>query len=628
MVGVEGCAGISEDMKTVPLGPARTGSASGNWQPCNLNSKGFAHIKAMLTGIYGDSAGSVLREYVANAIDTQAEVGCSEPVQVNLPTALRPVVAVSDHGTGLTEEEVRSVFADYGNSTKGQSNDYIGAFGIGSKSAFAVSSSFTVKAVKDGVKTVTVFSMHNGEPGHEVVARVATTERNGVTIEIPVSPLDTQRWCEAAAETLSWFPPEQVSVSGSDVTWQLAGALKIGSSAWLMPKPMRAPFMVLIGGAPCPGSTVLATTKPLMHHKLVLDLPIGSVDLLPNREGLRDTPRTRAALAEAVKTARKAAEEAFVAATAAAHTVMDKVAVSLEYADASQVFDFSAPMPEASPISLGGLVQSVNYLGHLTPTALTPDVVTSAVFVDVEGKSFESIRRASRSYLNPWRNKMLLLHDGTLPAVDWFDPQHSVVQKITGSQIRAAVAQPPRQRAELRYSEHGTDKLLTVSEVRADTRQVILADTRPDLLDTLQPGWQAGSLVLSLTGNQTMAAALARFPAALRVSDLIRQACEANPVSETELRALAASRLPRTTKPVTRILSKLTPGTPQHDAYTLLLADLQIPRERLSRAREIASYTKQPIPKHPAEAWPALLWAVKTWHDVPDVVLQAIVQAA
>jgi len=50
------------------------------------------------------------------------------------------------------------VYARYGASTKRGTNDQVGAFGLGCKSAFTLGQQFVVTAVKDGQRTVALFA--------------------------------------------------------------------------------------------------------------------------------------------------------------------------------------------------------------------------------------------------------------------------------------------------------------------------------------------------------------------------------------------------------------------------------------------------------------------------------------
>jgi hypothetical protein len=119
----------------------------------NLESSGFeisqdnagVIMDILANGIYTDKILAVLREYSANAWDAHRMVGKGDvPIKVTLPTRSTPTLRIRDFGPGLSHDDVFNVYCKYGNSTKRNTNDAVGMLGIGSKSGFAYSDTFTV----------------------------------------------------------------------------------------------------------------------------------------------------------------------------------------------------------------------------------------------------------------------------------------------------------------------------------------------------------------------------------------------------------------------------------------------------------------------------------------------------
>jgi DNA topoisomerase VI subunit B len=112
-----------------------------------------------------------------------------------LPTPLDPKFVVGDFGVGLSEEQVYSVYTTYFESTKTENNDVIGALGLGSKTPFSYTGSFSITARKDGVEAV--FTASIGESGEPEVVKLYSrpwTGSNGVKITVDVSNHDI--YCE------------------------------------------------------------------------------------------------------------------------------------------------------------------------------------------------------------------------------------------------------------------------------------------------------------------------------------------------------------------------------------------------------------------------------------------------
>ena len=118
------------------------------------------------SGLYANKIRAIIRELSCNAIDSHVAAGRIEtPFDVHLPNQLEPWFAIRDYGTGLSHEQVTNIYTTYFESTKTDSNAFIGALGLGSKSPFSYTDNFTVTAVKDGRKGIyTAFINEQGVP--------------------------------------------------------------------------------------------------------------------------------------------------------------------------------------------------------------------------------------------------------------------------------------------------------------------------------------------------------------------------------------------------------------------------------------------------------------------------------
>jgi hypothetical protein len=153
---------------------------------------GVKAFKVFFDGIYSDKPRSIAREYMTNCLDAHIMVGKEdEPFQVSLPTIFDPSVRFRDFGPGLSKEGMNDVFLVLFESTKDQSDDFVGQMGIGSKSAWSYTDTFTVTSYQDGVATYysMVFDGIN-PPDASVMSSGPTDEPNGLEVVVPVSPSD------------------------------------------------------------------------------------------------------------------------------------------------------------------------------------------------------------------------------------------------------------------------------------------------------------------------------------------------------------------------------------------------------------------------------------------------------
>lgn len=121
-----------------------------------ISQENQVHILTILRDtLYTNKELAVLREYSANAWDANREAGRGdEPIEVILPTELEASLIIRDSGPGLSEEEVQTIYTQYGASTKRSDNVAVGMLGIGSKSAFAYNDAFTITSLHGGTKAV------------------------------------------------------------------------------------------------------------------------------------------------------------------------------------------------------------------------------------------------------------------------------------------------------------------------------------------------------------------------------------------------------------------------------------------------------------------------------------------
>lgn len=259
--------------------------------------------------IYSDPIKAVIRELCCNAIDAHISAGKADvPIKVNLPTMLKPSFSVHDEGIGLSFKDVETLFTTYFDSTKTESNDTIGGFGLGSKSPFAYTDQFTVTARWNGVQRIYVCFMSNGDTtpeGTPSIRRMGndtpTKEHNGLTVEFPVKTQDNSRFTQKFFEVAEWFAvkpivnvPWQVSRFESKTpviqgeNWKAYAATTYGESY---------KFLAVQGGVAYPINTFdfdigKSLANELSRHTVIINFPIGSLSPAPSREQLSYDKRT------------------------------------------------------------------------------------------------------------------------------------------------------------------------------------------------------------------------------------------------------------------------------------------------------------------------------------------------
>lgn len=251
-----------------------------------------AVLADILSGLYTNPHEAVVREYAANGIDAHEAAGVTHPVEVTLPSGFDPQLVIRDYGTGMSADEARGLFSTYGASNKRTLDDAIGGYGIGSKSAFAISDVLTVETVKNGQKTrLTAVRTEDG-PAITGLTTEMTGAASGTLVTIPVDP--DQEWDRHAAHALA-FTGGSVTIDG-EAPEDPRGPDPDGGHPTVAPMvshlaPFAAEPRVVMGGMSyaIPDSIQEALDKHLTGAVAIIEAPIGTLRLSPSRESILDT---------------------------------------------------------------------------------------------------------------------------------------------------------------------------------------------------------------------------------------------------------------------------------------------------------------------------------------------------
>lgn len=270
----------------------------------SIHNVGHA-MRIFASSTYQKPVEAVVRETIANAIDASR----GKQFTVTAPSLLDPNFRVRDFGVGMDEDFFKSGYAMVGYSTKRESNDEIGGFGMGRFSAFAYQAcdQYFVRAVKDG-KAFTGSIVRNSdfEIFVTVVHREDTTDENGVEVIIPVAEVDHVAFNRAISVYTEFLsprpdcsvaPPDRPSLfTAADGSWKIS-AFKDDD---YRPDDSGSKLRAIMGGIPYPLdlSAVFGFDTASTLNIAVGDFhfPIGALDVPASREGLRYTDETKKVL--------------------------------------------------------------------------------------------------------------------------------------------------------------------------------------------------------------------------------------------------------------------------------------------------------------------------------------------
>lgn len=176
-----------------------------------ISTKDSVHVMQILRDqLYSDKILAVLREIGANALDANAMAGRQDvPIDVTLPTLADPTLTIRDCGPGLSREDVRTVFSQYGASTKRNSNESVGMLGIGSKSPFAYTDSFVVTSWHGGKRAIYNAVIDRSGAGQiDLLDEIdCDPSETGLEVKVAVRPADSTVFEERAQRLFVHFEP-------------------------------------------------------------------------------------------------------------------------------------------------------------------------------------------------------------------------------------------------------------------------------------------------------------------------------------------------------------------------------------------------------------------------------------
>lgn len=272
----------------------------------------IAHM--VIDGLYTNKL-RCLDELVGNAYDEQAY--SSRPPYVHLPTKLEPWLEVRDWGRSMDHEFMTTRYTHIWDSTKDGQNatdtddphKAIGGWGQGRLSALAVvekGNHYTIICRRpDAVRTYAVFRDEIGMPALTCLGEDAPEAdgSTGTSVIVPIPLALINEFVQAARNNLRYYDPlPECNLPGTVVP----PLYSTGSPAdgFGLERGGRDMSLVIMGGYPYPLDLSKLTPPEgkrswddlSWRKNLRLFLPIRSCDVTSNRESLRYSEKTTAAL--------------------------------------------------------------------------------------------------------------------------------------------------------------------------------------------------------------------------------------------------------------------------------------------------------------------------------------------
>ncbi len=268
-------------------------------------------FKILSSDLYTNKIRAVVRELITNMIDAHALNGNPEKFIIQVPGRLDPRFVCRDFGPGMSDFDIQGddnspgLYNSYFSSSKAESNDFIGGFGLGSKSPFSYTDTFSITSYHKGEIRGYVAYMDGDGPQIKptFVKEMGPDDKTGIEIVVPVEEKDFRNFAYEVSYIMRPFKDLAI-INGLDR--EIDYFPDFDDYYGVNPErywPDRGGLYAIYGGIVYPIDGVIRDRNWLSIRNEVnyIKFPMGSLDIAPSREALSLDDRTRKNIIERVK---------------------------------------------------------------------------------------------------------------------------------------------------------------------------------------------------------------------------------------------------------------------------------------------------------------------------------------
>ncbi|UEP18265.1 rIIA lysis inhibitor [Escherichia phage APTC-EC-2A] len=268
-------------------------------------------FKILSSDLYTNKIRAVVRELITNMIDAHALNGNPEKFIIQVPGRLDPRFVCRDFGPGMSDFDIQGddnspgLYNSYFSSSKAESNDFIGGFGLGSKSPFSYTDTFSITSYHKGEIRGYVAYMDGDGPQIKptFVKEMGPDDKTGIEIVVPVEEKDFRNFAYEVSYIMRPFKDLAI-INGLDR--EIDYFPDFDDYYGINPErywPDRGGLYAIYGGIVYPIDGVIKDRNWLSIRNEVnyIKFPMGSLDIAPSREALSLDDRTRKNIIERVK---------------------------------------------------------------------------------------------------------------------------------------------------------------------------------------------------------------------------------------------------------------------------------------------------------------------------------------
>lgn len=270
-----------------------------------VNAKAFT---VLMDKMYSNKIRAVIRELSTNAYEAHQLLKKEhEPFLVTLPSNWDNNFSIRDYGPGLSHHDVMNLYTTFFDSTKDNSNEFGGAFGLGSKSPFAYCDNYIVISVHGGKKNTYILAKNDeGIPTCSLMHSEDSDEKTGLEIKIAVNKSDVWNFANEATFVYRFFKTKP-TIKGTTLNYP-SEKIVVKGDGWETVESGDS-FAIM-------GNVAYSLNNYTGQYREIINVPgmrlifnIGEIEPQPNREGLSFNQNTIKSIEKKLAKIKESVEE-------------------------------------------------------------------------------------------------------------------------------------------------------------------------------------------------------------------------------------------------------------------------------------------------------------------------------
>lgn len=237
--------------------------------------------------MYRRPINSIVREITSNCFDSHIEAKVDDPVLITFGEDEGGYFIVfKDVGIGISPDRMKNIYSKYFSSSKRDTNDQIGMFGLGSKSPLAYNDHFFLTTFSEGIRYE--YMIHAGAkiPRIQLLTQEEQAEHNGTEIKIYIkNSLDLSKFIEACESELVYFDNVYIDCKYKKFD-NLYKILDYNTFKYRTKTKYSDALHIAIGKVAYPISWS-ELGIPIIYFPAALKFNIGDLAITPERESIR-----------------------------------------------------------------------------------------------------------------------------------------------------------------------------------------------------------------------------------------------------------------------------------------------------------------------------------------------------